>query len=208
MIPEVGATCAFTFTSRFATLNGIYRIRAETTFEDALASGVDFVANLYIPAGLASSDFNVDYSSYTKDRIAVLESVADSTVVYYVPESVFLTVPDSTVKEYLSLNVVAQLGVFANVQVIYPLLDQMKDLIQSSLGVTNPLRIIANPQNKVYLTDAEYATLEATREALTQAIMPLSVQLKAEVDKNTYLAAKVAAYEAVITSGGLAVPTT
>lgn len=198
MIPSVGTTCSFVFTTNFATLNGVYRIRAETTFLDAVSSGVNFVDNLYTPAGLQLSDFNADYSSYTSDRVTVLESVVDSSVVYYTPESIFLNVPDPTINEYYSLIVVSNLGVFKNTQDIYPLLDSMKDLIQAHLGVTDPIRVVTNPENKVYLTDSQYQAVVAARQANIQVLSPLSAQVVALTTQNTYLAAKVAEYEALI----------
>jgi len=198
MIPSVGATCSFAFIAKFASLNGIYRIRAETTFADSIASGVDFVSNLYVPAGLAQSDFNADYNGYATDRVTILESVENSSIVYYTPESIFSKVPDPTIREYYPLVLVVDLGVQANTQAVLPLIDQVKDLIQASLGTTDPLRVVTNPQNKVYLTDAEYEDLVEARQDNISELVPLSVQLKNEVDKNTILAAKVAAYEALI----------
>ena len=198
MIPEVGATCAFTFTTPFSTLNGIYRIRAETTFTDAIASGVDFIASLYTPAGLAQANFNSDYPSYLQDRVAVLQSVSDTTIVRYTPESIFLTIPDPTVKEYLPLILVVNLGVQANTQIVLPLMDQITDLIQANLGTSDSLRLLTNPQNKVYLTDNEYTILEQARAANITKLMPLSVQLKQLQDQNLALAAKIAAYEALL----------
>ena len=200
MIPEVGTTCLFEFTSRFTTLNGVYRIRAETTFNDSIASGVDFVKNLYTPAGLTQADFNADYQDYRSDRVTILESVIDSTVVYYTPESLFLKVPDPTIREYFPLVLVVDLGVQKNTQAVLPLMDQVKDIIQASLGTTDPLRIVTNPANKVYLTDAQYEVLADARQENITELVPLSVQLKQEQDKNIYLAAKVAAYEALIAS--------
>lgn len=208
MIPSVGATCSFEFTTPFATLNGVYRIRAETTFNDSIASGVDFVSNLYTPAGRSQADFNADFASYKTDRVTILESVVDNTVVYYTPESIFAKVPDPTVREYFPLVLVVDVGVQKNTQKILPLIDQVKDLIQATLGTTDPLRIITNPANKVYLTDAQYATLEAAREANIEELVPLSVQLKQEQDNNTFLAAKCAAYEALIAQLSGAVPPT
>ncbi len=125
MIPDVGSTCLFTFTSRFATLNGVYRVRAETTFKDAVRSGVNFVDSLYIPAGLEEKDYNADYLTYTDDKIVVLESVKNAELVYNVPQSVFLNIPDPTIREYAPLTLVVNLGVHRNTQVIYPLLDQI-----------------------------------------------------------------------------------
>ena len=206
MIPEVGATCKFTFVTRFITLSGVYRIRAETTFQDALASGIDFVSNLYIPAGLQQADFNVDQSQYFSDKVVVLESVLDDSVVYYVPESIFQTFPDPTVKEYFPLVLVVNLGVQENTQAIYPLLDSVKDLVQSTLGTTDPLRIITNPQNKVYLTDAEYAILVEARQTNIQSLIPLTVQVHALQQDNLFLAAKVASYEALLAQVASATP--
>jgi len=194
----VGATCLYTFTSSFATLNGVYRTRAETTFLDAVASGVDFVSNLYTPAGLSRTQYNADYSSYQSDMVAVIESVTNNSLVYYVPESILATVPDPTIKEYYPLILVANLGVQQNPQVVLPLIDAVKDKIQATLGTTDPVRVVTNPENKVYLTDSQYETLVAARAANIQALSPLSVQLQAANTQIAYLAAKVASYEALI----------
>lgn len=198
MIPDVGSTCRFVFVTKFSTLSGIYKIRAETTFLTARAGGIDFVTNLYSPAGLSQNDFNSDYASYLKDKVFVLESVIDSDVVYNVPESIILGVPDPTIKEYLNMIMVVTLGVQQNNQKVYPLLDQIQDLIRSTLGVTDPVKILANPDNKIYLTDAEYQALETARAANTKSLMPFSVQLKEAQDQIAFLAAKVAAYEHLI----------
>jgi hypothetical protein len=206
MIPEVGTTCLFSFSARFSTLNGVYRIRATTTFSDALSSGVDFVEHLYTPAGLSQADFDTDYRQYNTAAIAVLESVVDTSVVYYVPESLFLNTPDPTVREYLPLILTVELGVFENTQVIFPLLDQLKDLVQASLGITSPLRVMANPQNKAYLTESQYRIIEEGRSANIKALVPLSVQLKKSQEDNAYLAALCAAYEQTLVQLGGTVP--
>jgi hypothetical protein len=203
MIPDVGSTALFTFKAKFDTLNGVYRIRAETTFRDAVAAGVDFVANLYNPAGLNTNDFNADFPSYTSDKVVMLESVKDSSVVYQVPESAFLNVPDPTIQEYFPLIAVINLGVHQNTQAIFPLLDQIKDIVQASLGVTDPLNIVTNPDNKVYLTDADYEQLKLVREANIRKLKPLSVQL-AEANRDiVLLQTKLALYEKrIITQAG------
>jgi hypothetical protein len=198
IVPSVGTTCAFVFTSRFTILDGVYKVRAEVTFTNAISSGVDFVENLYTPVGLSSGDFSTDYASYTKDRVLVLEAVADSTKVFYIPESLFAKVPDPTIKEYYSLIMVVNLGVHKNTQVVIPLIDSIKDTVQASLGVTDPVYVATNPDNKVYLTDTQYQALVVAREANVQQLVPLSVQLKQEQDRNTILATKVAYYENLI----------
>ena len=198
MIPAVGATCLYTLIPKFATLNGVYRNRAETTFLDAVASGVDFVANLYTPAGLSQTDFNIDYASYRQDAVLVLESVLDSSIVYYVPESIFHTVPDPTINEYYNLVGVIQLGVFKNTSDILPALDSIKDTVQAQLGVTDPLRVVTNTSNKMYLTDGQYESITTARSTNIRVLSPLSVQLAQANKQIQNQAAKIAAYEALI----------
>ena len=198
MIPAVGATCLYTLIPKFATLNGVYRNRAETTFLDAVASGVDFVANLYTPAGLSQTDFNIDYASYRQDAVIVLESVLDSSIVYYVPESIFHTVPDPTINEYYNLVGVIQLGVFKNTSDILPALDSIKDTVQAQLGVTDPLRVVTNTSNKMYLTDGQYESITTARSTNIRVLSPLSVQLAQANKQIQNQAAKIAAYEALI----------
>jgi len=69
MIPNAGVTCLFEFISKFETLDGVYIVRATTTFADAVASGVDFFENLYSPAGLTRVDYAADYASYKQDKV-------------------------------------------------------------------------------------------------------------------------------------------
>ena len=56
MIPQVGATCYFEFATKFAALNGVYRVLSGMTFNDCIAAGISLVDNLYQPVGLSSSD--------------------------------------------------------------------------------------------------------------------------------------------------------
>lgn len=198
MIPSVGSTCKFTFTQNFASLDGIYRVIATSTFKDSVSSGVDFIEKLYTPAGLSATDFNNDYVTYLSDRVVILESVIDASIVYYVPETVFLGVPDPTIREYYPLVLIVNLGVQKNTQRVLPVMDSITDIVRSSIGSTDPVRLITSEQNKSYLTDTEYQILEDARAANIEELVPLSVQLKQEQDKNVYLAARVAALEALI----------
>lgn len=208
MIPAAGSTCRFAFTARFATLDGIYKTRAVVTFNDTIASGVDYVSGLYTPAGLSQADFNTDYPTYIGDTVVVLESILDSNTVYYVPETVFLTVPDPTIREYFPLVMVVNLGVQKDTQKIVPVIDSVKDLIRTQLGTTDPVRLITSEQNKIYLTDTEYQELEEARQDNIELLSPLSVQFKQLQDMNQILIAKVAAYEALLIQlGGTPAPT-
>lgn len=206
MNPPAGTTCKFVFSPRFTSLDGVYRVRAQTTFKDAVDSEVDFVANLYDPAGLSVTDFNADYADYLNDVVLILEAVEDAAVTLYAPESLFAQVPDPTIREYLPLVLAVDLGVQKNTQAVLPLIEQVGDLIKSILGTTNPARLISSRQNKLYLTDAEYAVVEAARADNIRQLTPLRVQLKTLQDQNTYLAAQLKAYEDLIIAAGLSQP--
>lgn len=203
MIPSAGTTCLFEFISKFDSLDGVYIVRATSTFSDATASGIDFFTNLYSPAGLTREIYVADYPGYKNDRVCTIESIADSSVVYYVPESIFGKVPDPTIREYFPLIMAVDLGVQKNPQAILPLMEQVGDLIKDIVGSENPLRIISDPNKKVYLTDAQYNLVETARLANKQAVVPLRARLRQEEDKVTVLAAKVAAYEALLVSLGV-----
>lgn len=202
IIPTVGSTCLYTFLAKFSSLDGVYKTKAETTFMDAIASGVDFVTNLYTPAGLAQSDFDSDYAGYTSDRVLVLESVSNNDLILHVPESALLNVPDSTIREYFPLLMVVNLGAHKNSQDILPLINNVKDLIQSNLGIEDPVSVMTNTQNKIYLTEDQYQTLETAREANINRLAPLSVQLRQALADNTILATKIAYYEGLIAQLG------
>lgn len=207
MIPSAGSTCRFVFKERFESLDGIYKVRAVMTFNDSIASGVDYIAGLYTPAGLSQDDFNTDYPTYRGDTVVVLESILDTSIIYYVPQTVFRLVPDPTIREYPPLVLVANLGLHKGTQKILPLIDGIKDLIQSTLGTTDPVRLVTNPNNKSYLTDAEYEELEEARAANIQELIPPSVQIKQLQDQNLILATKIAAYEALLIQlGGTPAP--
>lgn len=198
MIPSAGTTCKFAFKTNFSALDGVYTIISQTTFQNAVAAGIDFLANLYTPAGLSPENYNADYSGFLQDRVAVIQAVSDNSIVYYIPESILRLVPDPTIKEYYDMIIVVKAGAYENTQVILPTIDAITDTVRASLGVTDPAYVVTNTANKVYLTDSEYSALEAARQANIETLVPLSVQLQQARDDNTLLAAKIAAYEALI----------
>ncbi len=198
MILNIGTTYSFTFVTDFQSLDGIYRVRAETTFSDCISSGVDFVSNLYVPAGRTSDDFKNEFVNYKNDKVAVLELVANSSVIYYVPESIFLNIPDPTVREYYNLNLLVKLGAFERVESILPFVESVQDLLSSELGVTDTIKVITNSKRKIYLTQAEYQNLVNERDQNINRATSLRVQLVNKEKEIAYLRSLVSSYEALI----------
>lgn len=198
MIPAAGTTCLFTFTTPFASLNGIYVIMRTMTFETALATGVNFVASLYTPAGLSAGQYTSDASSYANQTVLQIQSVAATKQILYIPIGVLSQVPDPTVKRYSDVYLSIHIGPFADETVYTWIAGQLNDIASSVTGNTDTAQFYSNPADDVYLTHGAYAALSETRAANIKTITPLSVQKESLFKYIETLQAKVAAYEKTI----------
>ncbi len=177
MIPPVGATALFTFATPFALLNGVYSIVKTMTFETALASGVDFVAALYTPAGRTASEYASEYQAYAGQIVLQLQTVTAATVAtYYVPLGVLSQVPDPTIQRYDDIYLSIHIGAFADETVYTWIAGQVNDLLASVTGNPDTAQFYSNPSDAIYLTQGQYAALVAQRTANIKTISPLIVQ--------------------------------
>lgn len=205
MLPHVGTRCKFALTTKFASLDGVYEVVSLGSFDDLIASGVDFVAKLYTPAGLAQADYIADYATYVGGVVCQVSPVSDSSTTYYFPEAILQLVPDPTVQKYQKVYIAALLGEFQDTSKYLWLKGEIDALISSVTGTTNQTRFMANPDNDVWLTQEEYDVIDAARKANIQAVNPIYLQLQNALALNTALQARVAALEsAIIASGGIA----
>lgn len=206
MLFNVGTVCKYTFTDKFKLLDGVYLLAATTTFEQAVDAGIDFMKNLYTPAGLSSTDFADDYNSYAKSVVLELKTIAvgsTASVTYYVPDTILGTVPDPTVQRYPSISLGIQFGAFKDPTVYTSLRSQISDLISSVTGDSSALVWYETPEDAQWLTDAEYAALETQRAANIKAITPLQVVIKQKDDTIAQLKALNAELTAaLVTLGG------
>jgi hypothetical protein len=169
-LPEVGITCLFTFTTEFESLNGIYTVLTKQTFNNAIVTGVSFVDSLYTPAGLTQTNYNNDFSNYSPSMTVLqLQSVIDTTIVIFVPSVIISLTPDPTVQQYPTLAIAITLGTYdpasANISWI---VDQLNQVAQSVTGTTNSVKLFQ--KNSTWLTAAQYASLDATRQAEIQSV--------------------------------------
>ena len=203
MIPPVGATCLFTFSTPFATLNGVYTIVKTMTFETALGAGVDFVSSLYTPAGRTQENYASEYTSFSGQTVLQLQGVGSSAAVtYYAPLGVLSQIPDPTVKRYSDVYLAIKIGAFNDEATYTWLKGELDDLVSSVTGNTDTAQFYSNPSDDVYLTQSQYNALVAARAANIKTIAPLSVQnqaLQNQIDTlqtmvNSYRTALLALY--------------
>lgn len=202
MLPHIGTTCLFKLTTKFASLDGIYTVNALAAFDDLIQSKVDFVTNLYTPAGLSKTDYATDYSTYSGSVVAVVSPVSDSTITYYFPEAVIRLMPDPTVKKYQNVYMAILIGAFKDTNTYTWIKTQIDDIVSSVTGTTNQTRFLANPDNDIWLTDSEYEALEATRAANIKAVVPLYEQLQTALTANAALQARIKALETALIASG------
>jgi hypothetical protein len=199
MIPPVGSVAAFVFATPFVTLNGVYQIVKTMTFETALASGVDFVASLYTPAGRNKTDYASEYTNYAGQTVLQLQGVGDSTgTIYYAPLGVLAQVPDPTIKRYVDAYMNIHIGAFADETVYTWLKSQIDDLVAAVTGNTDTAQFYTNPADDLYLTDAQYASLAAARAANIRTVMPVTVQNQALQTTIDALQTKIRAYQTML----------
>lgn len=184
----VGCTCELTLGKGFAGLNGKYYISLEMTFKDAIASGVDFVTNLYTPGGKTVTDYNADYPNYLNDMVLVCVPIADKTKSYYIPTSLLLAPPDPTVKTYYRRLAVVDLGIMEDPNVLQPLVQQIGSLATAQTGILDCVILSAVTASPVYMTDTEYqahlAAMASNKGTVTNSVME-ALSLKAQLDDAT-----------------------
>jgi len=199
MIPPVGATCLFTFSTPFASLNGVYTIIKTMTFETALATGVDFVASLYTPAGRTSSDYAAEYTNFANQTVLQLQGVGlQNAPTYYAPLGTLLQIPDPTVKRYADIYMAIHIGPFPDETVYTWLKGQIDDLVASVTGNLDTVQFYSNPADDVYLTEGQYNTLQSQRAAAVVTVNPLTTQIQSLVTQLDALQTQIAAYQATL----------
>lgn len=196
MIPSVGVTCLFTFTTPFASLTGVYTLLKTMTFETALASAVSFTTSLYTPAGLTASQYATDAPTYAGQIVLQIQGVgSNKSTILFVPVGVLAQVPDPTVSQYPDVYLSIHIGPFAHETVYTWIAGQINDLVSAVTGNLDTAQFYSNPADDVYLTQGEYATLAASRAANVRTLQPLLVQNRALQATISALQAKLAAYE-------------
>ena len=205
MVPHIGTVCKYVLTTRFASLNGVYSTLSLQTYETFLQAGLSLTKTLYTPAGLSDADRVADDASYRGTLIIEVASVTDPDTIYYFPEGVLAMTPDPTVSRYQQIYLAIYIGAFKNTAQYSFIKSQVEDMVQSVTGNTDTAKWLANPNEDLYLTESEYETLDAARQANIKAVTPYITTIQNQLTIiNTLQAQNAALREKLISSSGTA----
>lgn len=201
MIYSPGSVCAYTFVANMSTLDGKYKLISTRTFAQALLDGIDFVTNLYTPAGLNSDAYAADYPNLQNSVVLELQTVGTTTPqTYYVPTALITGVPDPTVRAYPSIVLGIPLGAFDDETQWTTMIPQINDIVAAYTGEAAQTTILVSEDETEYLTRAEYAALDAKRQRNIAALQPWPVQKLAMQQDLINARALLKDYEAIIIS--------
>lgn len=193
---SVGCVCSLSFGQGFTDLNGVYYISLEMTFKDAVASSVDFLANLYTPAGKTSDDFNADYAKYLDDMVLVCNPIANRNLSYYVPQSLLTAPPDPTVKAFNRRFAIIDLGIMEDPNTMLPMVTQIGQIATATTGIVDCVTMGATTDNPIYKTASEYEAYKADQAKNKATISNPVIDLQAALQREADLRARLAVAEA------------
>ena len=206
MIPEVGSTCQYKFIPAFAALDGIYTLISRTTYEIAVAEGINFYTDLYAQVGKTQSDLSADDPNYAGSVVLKLQNVTKKVdedagevpIVIYVPVPILDAVPDPMVRRYGRYAIAINIGLIDDQDSIDWIQGHLQNIATCVTGTTSEVQIyeIGNQ----WMTEAEYGVIEQEREARIQQITTHYAMLQQQLEINQQLKTKIRYYEDLITT--------
>lgn len=210
MMLNLNQVYKFIFTQQFIVLNGTYQVVEITSYENAVnLDKVDFTQYLYKPANLDGSTLTADSVNYVNQAVFKLVSIdkflsdGKTALVLYVPQACLASLPDPTVQKYTFYSLRVPIGPFADTTKFSWIKSQIDDIVGSITGVANSSQWFFNSKFDRYLTNAEYAQLDAQRTANITTVSPVQVQLQAALAQIDLLKAQNAALQQIIISASL-----
>ena len=196
---EIGIASQYTFITPFQDLDGIYRLEKIFTFDQAIAERVDFVKDLYIPAGRKEEDFNDEFQTYQNQEILYLSSVVSDQKIP-VPESILAKIPDPNIVEIDDLYIAINLGLFDDPTDLSWLVRQLEDLTTSVTGEPDTVDIYSI--GKKWLTTQAFDDIKRVRQQKADQIQPFSVTVREQQEEILRLRNLVNLYETTLKAIG------
>lgn len=196
--PYVGTVYKFTFKSPFNMYDGIYTVLRIMTFDEVVEDNVNLL-KLYVDASLTEEDFDNDINTIRNDKILKLSTVNDDGNIVYIPMFLSLYEPDPNVKQYASLALGVNLGVFDNIEELNIIKHVIESTIAKKYGIPDSAAIFSI--NDIWMTDTEYAAIEHERAKYSKQLINLyseNERLRRELDSANI---KIAYYEEKIIAG-------
>lgn len=198
MILNIGTTYRITFDEGFTDVNGIYKVLQIVNHDKLLELGIDLVSTLYLAVNKTQEDYNTDLPNYIDGFYYELKNLLDTSITYFVPEYIISVMPEVNISEYKKLILAVNIGTFVNEDDLPTVITAIEDLLETNHGIEATSNLLS--YDTVWLSDDEYAAIEANREAIKIGATNYyseTVRLTSEV---AILNAKIEALENIIIS--------
>jgi len=183
MYIQTGKTYSLKFIDGFEALDGIYSVlgilsQAEMVLEDVS------VEDTYTSLGKTPDEWVVDKPGYLPYQFIKIRSVLNEDVIHYISEKMLEFVPDLSIKKYLNLSLVTNLGTFLSEDDLAGIELKLKDILSKDHGIANEPVVVAYGES--WLTDAEYLSIRNVRNSLkTTIVNPYGLQQKMAAENST-----------------------
>jgi hypothetical protein len=161
MRPVVNYAYAFTFETKFNSLDGIYIVKAIYSYEELVKANINLFEVLYESNSLDKTSFNNDIESIRENDVYKLESVDDSSKVIYIPDIFFKNIPEINVAKYVDLGLAISLGIYKDKDQVTSIIADLVDIIQAKTGISNGAVLFSKADK--WLRTTEYENIENTR---------------------------------------------
>ncbi|QNI20957.1 hypothetical protein [Vibrio phage vB_pir03] len=176
--PEINATGQWVLEQPFtADPSIVYSCQAINGFEALELAGVDVYLRYYSPLGIDEAKFRED----KLNKVDIVTLIAEGKDPILVPTSYILQAPGVDAVEYNQYYLAIQLGMLPGNTSFVSLVERLKDVVKSDIGITPLIRQVAHPVTNT-VTNAEHEQIEAMRATLRE-VTPSSEQKVIEQQK-------------------------
>ena len=150
----------------------------------------------YEAVGKTQADLENDVNMYRTQEIYKLVHPEDETIIWYIPEGLFSTVPNYNVKKYSDFAIALRVGIYPDEDKLRYVQNVLQQQLSAMLGFTNGPDIISVGEK--WLTDEEYKDAVADREQTAKTVVNYfseNIELRKQID---HLKDRCNAYEEII----------
>lgn len=194
-----GKVYKFEFDALIETINGVYRLMNLMTLDDIIDTDIDLFKHTYEPLNIIEADYITTVQNHLQEALILkLQSVTDTTKIYFIPIFLLVNQPVVNINPYLRLGLAVNLGIFNDSTRLEWIKNEIQAMLQAKAGIVKEAAIFAT--DETWLTESEYQAIETTRQNLinnTTSIYKANEDLTNTISN---LQALIADYEALIVS--------
>lgn len=140
--PPLGCKGLFSLRIPFiAQVNVVYRVGAESTFEEMLTRGLDPMALVYTPVGLSTAAYNADKAA----GAAIITLLSDTQKPLYVPDTYIDSYPNMDVVPHSRVVMAADLGMLPDTYDFTRAMTAYGKAISDDIGVVPTIMLCVAP---------------------------------------------------------------